>query len=445
MQCQAKLIMMLPCPEFQLALSSLFRKEDGWVFSSEEEKEFGEFQKDLEHLHWCAVLKLQSPLPKARYTLDVMDSAGLVKGSTLFACGSPFGSLYPDIFLNTISKGVLSNTAGERNVVLLTDARCLPGSEGGGIFLYENGTLHLIGIIVAPLFWKVNEWVGLTLACSIGHIINNIMKALRKADIPVKSELAALGTGSHIVDRSKRGAGPSQHMMASAVLVDSGQSWGTGVLVNAKLVLTCRHVVKHSSKVSVKIHNAKMKSGGGNAFKKFHTVRGEVVFSTRESSPYDIAIIRLDEEIPGIPEPVLASSYCAGEDVCIVGFGALGERCGPSITSGVLSSVISVDGDPVMLQTSCAVHGGSSGGPLFALQSGELLGIVASNTRDNSTGATYPHLNFSVPVAILRAALKRYVEFGDLRSFGELNKAGLAVRDVWRLQRSPENVFQSKL
>ncbi|PIO12745.1 hypothetical protein AB205_0138730, partial [Aquarana catesbeiana] len=133
------------------------------------------------------------------------------------------------------------------------------------------------------------------------------------------------------------------------------------------------------------------------------------------------------------------------EDVCIVGFGALGERCGPSVTSGVLSSVISVGDGPVMLQTSCAVHGGSSGGPLFAVQSGELLGIVASNTRDNNTGATYPHLNFSVPVTILQAALDRYVQFGDLRSFGELNKAGLAVRDVWRLQRSPENVLKSKL
>ncbi|CAI9586840.1 unnamed protein product [Staurois parvus] len=440
-QTDADLLMLVPCPGFQMAVSTLFRKEDGWVFSNEEEKEDGEFQKELAHLHWFAVLKLQSPLPKAKSRLDIMKSSGLLKGSTVFACGSPFGSFYTDIFLNTVSKGVLSNTAGDGNVVLLTDARCLPGSEGGGVYLLENGTLYLIGIIVAPLCWKANEWVGLTLACSISQIINDIIKA----DIAGKRELAALEMGQRIVDRPKRGARPSEHLMAVAVLVDSGQSWGSGVLLKSKLVLTCRHVVRHSSKVSVKVHNANMTSGNHYAIQRFHPVRGNVVFSTHESSPYDIAIVQLEEDISGIPEPVLASSYYAGEDVCIVGFGALGERCGPSVTSGVLSSVISVGDGPVMLQTSCAVHGGSSGGPLFAAHSGELLGIVASNTKDNNTGATYPHLNFSVPVTILRAALDRYVEFGDLRSFGELNKAGLAVRDVWRLQRSPENVFQSKL
>ncbi|XP_018418421.1 PREDICTED: peroxisomal leader peptide-processing protease isoform X1 [Nanorana parkeri] len=441
----AELLMLLPCPEFQLAFSRLFRKEDSWVFSSEEEKEYGEFQKDLEYLHWFAVLKLQSPLRQAKSRMDIMKSSGLVKGSAVFACSSPFGSFYPDIFLNTVSKGVLSNTAGDGNVVMLTDARCLPGSEGGGVFLFENGRLHLVGIIVTPLCWKANEWVGLTLACSISHIIDNIIKALGKADIPMKKELAALEMGHCIVDKPKRGARPLEHLMAVAVLVDSGQSWGSGVLLKPKLVLTCRHVVRDSSKVSVKIQNDKMTSGDHYAFKRFHAVRGNVVFSTHESSPFDIAVIQLEEDIPGIPEPVLASGYCTGEDVCIVGFGALGERSGPSVTSGVLSSVISVGDVPVMLQTSCAVHGGSSGGPLFAVQSGELLGIVASNTRDNSTGATYPHLNFSIPVTILQAALDRYIEFGDLRSLGELNKAGLAVRDVWRLQRSPENVFQSKL
>lgn len=266
MQCQAELLMLLPCPEFQMAFSRLFRKEDGWVFSSEDEKEYGEFQKDLAHLHWFAVLKLQSPLAKAKVNMDIMISPSLVKGSTVFACGSPFGSFYPDIFLNTVSKGVLSNMAGDGNVVLLTDARCLPGSEGGGIFLFENGRLYLIGIIVTPLCWKANEWVGLTVACSISHIINNIMRALGKADLVVKSKLAALEMGRCIVDKPKRGAIPIEDLMAIVVLVDSGESWGSGVLLKSRLVLTCRHVVRHSSKVSVKIQNADMTSRDRSAF-----------------------------------------------------------------------------------------------------------------------------------------------------------------------------------
>lgn len=64
----------------------------------------------------------------------------------------------------------------------------------------------------------------------------------------------------------------------------------------------------------------------------------------------------------------------AGEAVSVVGFGVFGQACGPSVTSGILSAVVQVDDTPVMLQTTCAVHGGSSGGPLFSACSGDLLG-----------------------------------------------------------------------
>ncbi|XP_075697678.1 peroxisomal leader peptide-processing protease [Rhinoderma darwinii] len=442
-QLQAQLLMLLPCPEFQKAFSNLFKKDEGWLFSSEEEKkEYGEFQKDLAYLHWFAILKLQNPLPNT-HKMGIMDSSKLVKGSTVYACGSPFGSFYTDIFLNTITKGVLSNTAGDRNVVLLTDARCLPGSEGGGIFLFEGGVLYLIGIIVAPLCWKTNEWVGLTVVCSLSHILDNINKVLGKTGISLRNELRTLQLVDHCLPK-RVGPGSAEQLSGSVVLVDSGQAWGTGVLLGSKLVLTCRHVIRNLLKVSVRIYHPKIPTGH-QTYKRYQAIKGRVLFATQEFSPYDIAVIELEETIPNVPEPVLASGYSTGEDVYIVGFGGLGERCGPSVTSGVLSAVISVSNVPVMLQTSCAVHGGSSGGPLFAAESGELLGIVASNTRDNGTGATYPHLNFSIPITIVRAAVQRYRKYGDLRSFGELNKAGLAVQDVWRLQRSPGRVFQSKL
>lgn len=58
----------------------------------------------------------------------------------------------------------------------------------------------------------------------------------------------------------------------------------------------------------------------------------------------------------------------------MVGFGIFGQACGPSVTSGILSAVVRVDDRPVMLQTTCAVHGGSSGGPLFSTRTGDLLG-----------------------------------------------------------------------
>lgn len=72
-------------------------------------------------------------------------------------------------------------------------------------------------------------------------------------------------------------------------------------------------------------------------------------------------------------------------------------------------------------------------------------GIVASNTRDNNTGATYPHLNFSIPVTVLQPALKQYSQTGDLSALRELDHATEPVRVVWRLQRPLPEAPRSKL
>ncbi|KAG8435140.1 hypothetical protein GDO86_013189 [Hymenochirus boettgeri] len=434
---EAKLLLLVSCPEFQLLFSKLFNKAEGWMFFSEEEKqEYGELQKDLSHFHWFALLKLPGLLSTEQKKISFMSALKLQKGCEVFACGSPFGSFYPDIFLNTISKGVVSNITGDKNVVLLTDARCLPGSEGGGIFAADGNHLHLVGIIVAPLCWKANEWVGLTLACSANNILDNIMKHIYRTNILEKNNMTSINL-LESCGTKKLNVSKTKDLIGAVVLVDSGQVWGSGILIDPKIVLTCRHVITSASRVLVKIRQPKME--------KFQKLRGKVVFSTQETSPYDVAVIELEEPFPGIPQPVLAQEYYTGMDVLVWGYGAFGENCGPSVTCGVLSSVISVGDVPVMLQTTCAVHGGSSGGPIFTAQTGELLGIVASNTRDNATRATYPHLNFSIPISIFRRALQRFKLSGDLSSFQELNNVSRAVRNVWRLQRNPEKVLPSKL
>lgn len=70
------------------------------------------------------------------------------------------------------------------------------------------------------------------------------------------------------------------------------------------------------------------------------------------------------------------SLFClpAGESVVVVGYGGLGRNCGPSLTCGVVSKTISLNYQPVMLQTTCAVQAGASGGAVVRTHSGELLG-----------------------------------------------------------------------
>lgn len=436
-QHEAKLLMMVPCPEFQDTFSKVFTRAEQWHFCrSEDEQEHGALLDDLRYLHWFALLEIPDLSSPGIAQVSCVLAESLRKGDMLFACGSPFGSFCPDIFINTLSKGIVSNLAGKGNVLILTDARCLPGTEGGGVFACSEDGFNLVGIIVAPLCWKANEWVGLTLVCSVGHILENVRSAWVGSRSSMKTWWPHVQLVAKPVGKMAVSPGPAQYLLSAVVLVECGQVWGSGVLVSSRLVLTCRHVVNDASDVCVRVQPSPEKGC---------VLKGKVVFTTNDDSPYDIAVVELEESLLCFAKPVLATKFGAGEEVSVVGFGVFGQSCGPSVTSGILSAVITVDEKPVMLQTTCAIHGGSSGGALFSTNSGKLLGIVASNTKDNSIGATYPHLNYSVPITVLQPAVLEYSRTGDLHGFQELNRANDRSRLVWRLQRKTTEVPHSKL
>ncbi|NWW05795.1 TYSD1 protease, partial [Oreocharis arfaki] len=375
-------------------------------------------------------------------------SAGcLRKGQALLACGAPFGDLCPELFLNTLSRGVVSNLAGEENALVLTDARCLPGTEGGAAFVPSPDGPRVVAVIAASFCWKGAEWVGLTLLCSLAAILRSSAGVLGEAGVvvpPVPAWVAAVPASS------------GQDPLTWTALVECGATWGSGVLLAPRMLLTCRHVVE----ARAPLHVTPAASPGQDAA----VLRGRVVFATEESSPFDVAVVELEESVPGFVPPCLADTFLPGkqwehtgcwgrgcviplhpppaspipgEEVSVVGFGALGRACGPSVTAGVLSAVVAVAGRPVMLQTTCAVHGGSSGGPLVSSRSGCLMGIVASNARDTGAGATYPHLNFCIPITVLQPLVARYRRTGDPDAFAGLNRVGEGVRATWQLQQRP--------
>ncbi|XP_023060804.1 peroxisomal leader peptide-processing protease isoform X1 [Piliocolobus tephrosceles] len=435
----AELLLLLSCPAFWAHFARLFGDEaaEQWRFSSaapDDEVSEEEEADQLRALGWFALLGVrlgQEEVEEERGPVVAVSPLGAVpKGAPLLVCGSPFGAFCPDIFLNTLSCGVLSNVAGP---LLLTDARCLPGTEGGGVFTARPAGA-LVALVAAPLCWKAGEWVGFTLLCAAAPLFRAARDALRRLR-PSAAALAALMPPEVGVPWGLplRDSGPL--WAAAAVLVECGTVWGSGVAVAPRLVVTCRHVSpREAARVLVR-----------STTPKSVAIWGCVVFATRESCPYDIAVVSLEEDLDDVPIPVPAEHFHEGEAVSVVGFGVFGQACGPSVTSGILSAVVQVDGMPVMLQTTCAVHSGSSGGPLFSNHSGNLLGIITSNTRDNNTGATYPHLNFSIPITVLQPALQQYSQTQDLGGLRELDRAAEPVRVVWRLQRPLAEAPRSKL
>uniref|UniRef100_A0A8C2WII8 Peroxisomal leader peptide-processing protease n=1 Tax=Cyclopterus lumpus TaxID=8103 RepID=A0A8C2WII8_CYCLU len=406
----AELLMLVNCPEFKRAFQAVFQEADKWRFHVDEEDE--ELLTDAQSLSWFAILKASvsaDSSPNTAGTIPWQSGSSLHKGCAVVACGSPFGSLCLDLFSSSLSRGIVSNLSGEDNAVILTDARCLPGTEGGGLFVVNGAdTARLLGLIVSPFGWKANEWIGLTLVCSVHLIFRNIIRCTRAPD-PLRDVWLHPGEACLLVSTA------AQETMAvkcpTVCFVDSGLFWGSGVVVASRLVVTCRHVVNGKSTVTLKVLD----------------VVGDVLFATKTSSSYDLALVHL---------------VClpTGESVVVVGYGGLGRRCGPSLTCGVLSKTISLNDQPVMLQTTCAVQAGTSGGAVVRPCSGELLGIVSSNTRDFAAKVTYPHLNFSIPVTVFQRLLQHFHQTKDVNVFRVLDRTEKEVSTVWRLQSE-----QSKL
>lgn len=250
---KAELIMMVPCRQFREAFSKVFSASDQWHLGENEVvPESSLLEDDLRFLHWFAVLKILDCNFHGTGGVSCVPAKSLRKGDSVFTCGSPFGSFCPDIFMNTLSKGIVSNMVGEGNALILTDARCLPGTEGGGVFVQSGNGLHLVGIIVAPFCWKSNEWIGLTLVCAIDHIIESIRNILSGPHRFLKPWLDPMCLVAKVHGNMEAKSGLDQQMLAAVGLVECGPTWGSGVMVTSRLMLTCQHVVNGASSVSLR-------------------------------------------------------------------------------------------------------------------------------------------------------------------------------------------------
>lgn len=248
----AHLIALVNCLEFEEAFQNVFQEADQWRFHGDDEDR--ELMRDARFLSWFAVLKTSENVDGLRSeSIPWQSCSSLQKGHPVIACGSPFGSLCLDLFSNTLSSGIISNLTGEDSTVILTDARCLPGTEGGGVFAVKSTELvHLIGVIVSPFCWKANEWIGLTLVCSVQSIFRSIRLCLGLQGLPQDVWLNPVQSGL-CLSTTAHESGVVKY--PAVCLVESGSAWGSGVAVTPQLVVTCRHVVNGKSTVLLKFHH----------------------------------------------------------------------------------------------------------------------------------------------------------------------------------------------
>jgi S1-C subfamily serine protease len=165
----------------------------------------------------------------------------------------------------------------------------------------------------------------------------------------------------------------------------AGVQEGTGILVGPRLVATAEHVIDGA--VTVDLRQAGESVGQG-------TVIGYDV-------ERDIALIRSDNSIGGHQFEFAARASRPGEAVAAIGF-PLG--LGSTVTQGLVSGLnrkIEIDGivRRRLIQTDAAVNPGSSGGPLLAVGTGEVLGIVSAGSPEANAIA------FAVPARTASALI----------------------------------------
>ena len=169
--------------------------------------------------------------------------------------------------------------------------------------------------------------------------------------------------------------------------VESASSGSGFVLTQDGFIVTNHHVIDGATSVKVSLYD-------GESYDA--TVIGS-------DSDYDIAVLKIDAT--GLTPVTLGDSSLlnVGDHVLAVG-NPLGELTF-SASEGIASSVnrtINVSGIPFnMIQVTCAVNPGNSGGPLFNAY-GEVVGIVSakysSTASSSSSGESVEGLGFAIPI-----------------------------------------------
>ncbi|XWS12621.1 hypothetical protein CRYUN_Cryun37aG0105800 [Craigia yunnanensis] len=165
------------------------------------------------------------------------------------------------------------------------------------------------------------------------------------------------------------------------------------------------------------------------------------------NGPLDVALLQLDC-IPDKLSPIVVdfAPPSLGSKAYVIGHGLLAPRCGfsPSVCSGVVAKVVKAEmplyyksvlpGDsqfPAMLETTAAVHPGGSGGAVVN-SDGCLVGLVTSNARHGG-GTVIPHLNFSIPSAVLMPIFEFARDMQDFSPLQNLDQPKEHLSSVWAL------------
>jgi S1-C subfamily serine protease len=242
-------------------------------------------------------------------------------------------------------------------------------------------------------------------------------------------------------------------ILPSIVVISTGSFWGSGVIVSSDgFILTSAHIFRSflaststpyqpilksgyhvdiridfgtnsnsvpsgppsssssssSSRGTSSASSSQTFYGPSKPYRTAHWYRANLIFVS--SSHLDVAIIKIDRPpshltVLSICDPNVEGStmrdLLEGEPVIALGFALFGpsKRIMATSTSGVISRVAHLYGQPKLIQTSASVNKGASGGALIDSK-GKFIGLVTCNAMTKE-GIIIPKINFSIPSHLL--------------------------------------------
>ncbi|XP_033221373.1 peroxisomal leader peptide-processing protease [Belonocnema kinseyi] len=363
----------------------------------------------------------------AREALDSFvqqDLAYPMRGSITEVESTPFGN---PVFIDSVARGVVSNVVGFQRCVILTDANSVPGCEGGPVYIIdERGQRRICGMVIAPLSWCRGEWVDYTFVANLNSCLQQVLSRMQCCRSLKTQPLTKEKFGT---ENSKL----ADLLDKSVVTVKCGSSWGTGILVDVKsgTVLTCSHVVREAPDSGIKVM---LRRDDEN--KSISPTWARLVYRTPDDKPYDVAVLRVNpkEVDPSLRAIVIQGvSAHRGEAVATAGFPFFSSSL-PTISRGNVSRSLAC-----MLQTTCCVQSGTSGGPVVRWSTGEMLGMVVCNAVSSSDSALYPRLNMAIPASVLKGPLEEYLRTNDAKVLEALASQDAIVHQTWDLYLTPRS------
>ena len=189
--------------------------------------------------------------------------------------------------------------------------------------------------------------------------------------------------------------------------VNTDASFGSGVYIDARgYIVTNYHVIADAQMVDIKLLD-----GTRMPVSEFYF-----------DQDTDIALLKVDEPLPGVPVPMGDSNAIEiGDLTIVIGNPSMGDSVfAGTVTVGIISALDRTginDGNfrrtVQLIQTDAAINSGNSGGAMLN-RNGELIGIPTLKIMSD-WNETYEGLGFAIPINTVKPIVDELIEFGTVR------------------------------